>query len=261
MSAEEHKRMKRLEGQTVIVYGASGPVGAGVASALGREGAAVVVHYHRNRAAAESIVGKIEVAGSRAAALAADITDERAVAALLKDTMARFGRVDGVVNCAHGPFEPRLIAEQTWADWRLHLDAMKGHFVICKSVLPIMRRQRCGKIVFLSGGLSQRVFEGFSIFSTVKAGLNAFSKTLALEEGKHGITVNIVAPGKVVPDVPVSPNSAAWDEIESRQLGKAPLGRYATVEDVAEAVLFFLSPRAGGMTGQTLFVAAGEVMA
>jgi 3-oxoacyl-[acyl-carrier protein] reductase len=251
--------VKKLEGQSVIVYGASGPVGAGIALALGREGASVVVHYHRNRTAALDLVSKIEQAGAGAIALAADVTDEGEVQRLLERAVAAFGTVDGVVNCAHGPFEPRTIAETSWDDWRVHLAALKGHFLICKSVLPIMRKQRSGRIVFVSGGLSLRVFQGFSAFSTVKAGLNAFSKTLALEEGPHGITVNIVAPGKVVTDQSPA-NSAAWQEIESRQLSTAPLGRYANVADVAEAVLFFLSPGADGMTGQTLFVAAGEVM-
>jgi 3-oxoacyl-[acyl-carrier protein] reductase len=220
-----------------------------------------VVHYHRNRAAAIALAARIRDAGGQAAALAADITEERDVRALLDDTMTEFGSVDCVVNCAHGPFEPRLVAESSWQDWRVHLDALKGHFVICKSVLPIMRRQRRGRLVFVSGGLSHRLFEGFSAFSTVKAGLNAFSKTLALEEGKHGITVNIVAPGKVATGAQSAPGSAAWRNIETRQLSAAPLGRYASIEDVAEAVLFFLSPDASGMTGQTLFVAAGEVMA
>jgi 3-oxoacyl-[acyl-carrier protein] reductase len=90
--------------------------------------------------------------------------------------------------------------------------------------------------------------------------LNAFSKTLALEEGPYGITVNIVAPGKVRTENSVQQNSAAWQQIETHQLSGAPLGHHASLKDVVEAVLFFLSPGAGGMTGQILFVAGGEVM-
>jgi 3-oxoacyl-[acyl-carrier protein] reductase len=101
---------------------------------------------------------------------------------------------------------------------------------------------------------------GFSAYSAVKAGLNAFSKTLALEEGASGITVNIVAPGKVASATDQSPASAAWAEAEAHQLAASPLGRHATAEDVADAVLFFASAAAVGLTGQTLFVAGGEIM-
>jgi 3-oxoacyl-[acyl-carrier protein] reductase len=259
-SGDRSTHPKKLQERSIIVYGASAPIGAGIALALSREGANVVVHYRRNRASADEIVAGIQTAGAHAIALSADVTDDVEVAALLDRATAHFGSVDGVVNCVHGPFEPRLVAEHTWDDWRVHLDALKGHVVICKSVLPIMRKQGGGRIVFISGGLSHRLFEGFSAFSTVKAGLNAFSKTLALEEGKHQITVNIVAPGKVETDLQVTTNSAAWIEIEHRQRVAAPLLRYATIRDVAGAVLYFLSPEASGITGQTLFVASGEVM-
>jgi 3-oxoacyl-[acyl-carrier protein] reductase len=252
--------MGRLRKLTTIVYGASGPVGAGIALALGREGSNVVVHYNKNEAAAADIVARIEAGGSRALALSADITDEAALNGLLKRTLDQFGAVDCVVNSAHGAFEPKAVADLEWDDWRVHLDAQKGHFLICKTVLPIMRRQGSGRLVFVSGGLSHRLYAGFSAFSTVKAGLNAFSKTLALEEGRHGITINIVAPGKVS-DSGAAPTSDPWLGIEKHQLAAAPLGRYATGADVAEAVLFFLSPTAAGMTGQVLFVAGGEVMA
>lgn len=250
----------RLKGLTAIVYGASAYVGSGIAAALGREGANVVVHYRRNAAAASTLVDEIERGGGRAVALGADMTDEDEVKRLLARAVDHFGSVDCVVNSAHGPFEPGQVVDQTWDDWRVHLDALKGHVVICKTVVPIMRRQGGGRIVFISGGLSTRVFEGFSAFSTVKAGLNAFCKTLAIEEGRHQITVNIVAPGKVDAVVPAAVNSASWDEIEGRQRKAAALGRYASVADVAEATVYFLSPAASGMTGQTLFVAGGEVM-
>lgn len=253
--------MRDLSGKTAVVFGASAYVGTGIAMAVGGAGANVVVHYRDNRAAAEAVVAGIADAGGRAVAEHADMTDEASVAALYDRAVAAFGTVDAMVNSAHGPFEPRRIAEQSWeADWGVHLDALKGHVLACRSVVPIMRRQGGGRIVFVSGGLSQRLFEGFSAFSTVKAGLNAFSRTLALEEGRHQITVNIVAPGKVSADVPAAVNSEAWDEIESRQRVSAPLGRYASVADVADAVLYFVSPGAAGITGQTLYVAAGEVM-
>lgn len=253
--------MRELSGKTAVVYGASAYVGAGIATALGVAGANVVVHYRGNETAARAVASQIVDRGGRALPLSADMTDEASLATFHERVLAEFGAVDAVVNSAHGPFEPQRVAEQSWdADWRVHLDALKGHFLACRSVVPIMRRQGGGRIVFVSGGLSQRLFEGFAAFSTVKAGLNAFCRTLALEEGRHQITVNIVAPGKVSADLPAAIMSEAWDEIETRQRASAPLGRYATVADVADAVLYFVSPGAAGVTGQTLFVAGGEVM-
>jgi 3-oxoacyl-[acyl-carrier protein] reductase len=253
--------MSSLRDKTAVVFGASAYVGAGIAAALGRAGANVVVHYRGNQAAAVAVVEDIERSGARAVPLRADMTEEDSIRELYAAAVDRFGSVDCMVNSAHGPFEPQFVADQSWdTDWRVHLDALKGHVLACKAVLPIMRGQGSGRIVFISGGLSHRLFEGFSAFSTVKAGLNAFSRTLAIEEGRHGITVNIVAPGKVAAEVPTAINSEAWDDIERRQRVAAPLGRYASVEDVADAVLYFLSPGAAGITGQTLYVAAGEVM-
>ena len=251
-----------LEGQTAIVYGGSGLVGSVVAVILAGEAANVVVHYRHNAAVATRVAADITALGGRAVASQADVTDEASIEALVNDTEERFGAIHIVVNAAHGQFEPKAVADMTWSDWDLHLDALKGHFLMCKSVLPIMRRQHYGRIVFISGGLSHRLYEGFSAYTTVKLGLNGFSKTLALEEGRRNITVNIVAPGKVVPmDAPESADtSEAWDEIEQRELSNAVLGRYATPEDVAHAVLYFVSPSASGITGQTLFVAGGEVM-
>lgn len=125
-----------------------------------------------------------------------------------------------------------------------------------------MRRQQYGRIVYVSAGLSKRLFAGCSAYSTIKAGLNAFSKTLAVEEGKHGITVNIVAPGKVVPldGRAATDNPEDWEDMNRQCLDNSPLGCPATSADVAQAVLFFASPQASGITGQTLFVAGGEIM-
>ncbi len=109
------------------------------------------------------------------------------------------GRVDGVVNLIHRDkeFEPCRAADMSWKNWEPHVEAMQAHFHVCKAVIPYMRKQQYGRIVYLSGGLSCRFFEGCAPFSAVKAGMNAFSKTVALEEGKYNITVNTVAPERL----------------------------------------------------------------
>jgi 3-oxoacyl-[acyl-carrier protein] reductase len=251
-----------LEGQVALVYGATGRVGSATAKVLAQHGATVVCHYYRNAVGAAKLVADIEQAGGKAIALSADATDESAVVALLEQIDERYGGLHSVVNTVHGDFDPKPIAEMVWPDWDVHLEGLKIHFLLCRHLLPIMRRQRFGRIVFISGGLARRLLVGCSPYTTVKAGLNGFCKALALEEGRHNITVNIVAPGKVIPldDRPSTDNPDAWAEAEGREAAAAPLDRFATALDVAYAALYFVSPWASCISGQTLYVAGGEIM-
>lgn len=252
-----------LKNQAVIVFGATGRVGADVCRILADNGASVVVHYHSNRKAAEEIVAQIEAKGGAACAIQADVTDEKSIQACYAQAAQRFGRIDGVINHVHKgqEFAPVPIADMEWSDWDDHLESIKAHFYICKYAIPYMRRQNYGRIIFVSGGLSFRFFAGCSPFSTAKAGLNAFSKTLALEEGCHNITVNVIAPGKVVrPGDTLTDVSGEWEEMERRQLAGIPLGRFCTPDDVANAALLLLMPSSNYITGQTVFLAGGEIM-
>jgi 3-oxoacyl-[acyl-carrier protein] reductase len=252
----------KLENQVAIVFGGTGRVGSAIAETLSARGAKVIIHYHRRSELARSLVAQITEAGGIAEALQADVTDEEAVQKLGQKVISHFGAIHIVVNTVHRDFEPKLLTEMNWTDWDVHIEALKGHFFICKSVLLYMRKQKYGRIVYISGGLSHRVFKGCSAYTTIKAGLNGFCKTIALEEGEHNITANIVAPGKVIPKGggESNENPDAWDELDRESLSKTPLKRFATADDVAHAVLYFVSPEASGITGQTLFVAGGEIM-
>ncbi|MEL7564531.1 MAG: SDR family NAD(P)-dependent oxidoreductase [Dehalobacterium sp.] len=251
-----------LKDKVAIVFGGTGHVGSAICEVLSAQGAKVIIHYHHRKEAANKIIDKIINNGGGAKALQADVTDEEAVNSLMTKTVSLFGQIDIIVNTVHREFNPILIADMKWEDWTVHIEALKGHFYICKSVLPYMRKQNHGHIVFISAGLSSRFFKGCSAFTTIKAGLNGFCKTLALEEGEHNITVNIVAPGRVLSNEGGSSmdNAEAWEQIEQNQISKTPLKRSATPDDVANAVLYFVSPGASCITGQTLFVAGGEVM-
>ena len=142
-----------------------------------------------------------------------------------------------------------------WEDWQCHLEAMKVHFNICKALCPVMKRQQYGRIIYISGGLAYRFYKGCAAYSAAKAGLNAFSKTLAAEVGKDHITVNIVAPGKVV-----QTDTAGTDRFQEDQVSKCPLGRFTTPADIAGAIEYFASPAAENVTGQTIYVSGGEIM-
>ena len=249
---------KRLDNKVAIVFGSTGNVGPTIATRLAEEGARVVVHYNSNKEKADKIVSEIQDNGGKAIALQADANNEEAISSLLKNTVTAFGSIDIAVNVIHKDkgWSPVPVNEMTWDDdWSTHIEAMKTNFIISKNILPYMRKQCFGRIVYISGGLAYRFYKGCSAFSASKAGMNAFCKTLALEEGENNITVNIVAPGKVEPKIPLT--CERFDEDNSR---KCPLGKFACPEDVANAVLFFASDESSCITGQTMYVSGGEIM-
>jgi 3-oxoacyl-[acyl-carrier protein] reductase len=247
--------VRMLQEQTAIVFGGSGLLGSRIAQSLAEQGAKVVVHYSTHAEKAHDLVASIKNSGGQAAAIHADGTSQEEIHFLIEESARLFGSIEIAVSCVHGHSKPKPVIDMVWEDWEVHLSGLKGHFFLCKEVLPYMRQQHYGRIIFISGGLSRRYFKGCSAYTTVKAGLNGFCKTLALEEGEHDITVNIVAPGKVVVQA-----DKTWDELGGISSQSIPLQQFATPEDVADAVLYFASPKASGITGQTLFVAGGEIM-
>lgn len=252
--------MLSLHGKTAIVLGAVGNLGTYIAKTLYGHGANIVFNYYKNEEEkASALIAQMDPSGDRSLALFCDISDESSVHDFVAGAAEKFGTVDIMVNLVHNPeFVPKNVGEMEWKDWNNHLIAQKGHFLICKHVIPLMRKQRCGRIIYISGGLAVRHMGGSAAFAAVKSGLTAFCKTMAIEEGPNNITVNIVAPGKITS---LSSDGAfSWNDKEAELLEKTPLRRFATQQDVANAVLYFASPIADAMTGQTLYVACGEIM-
>lgn len=253
-------RLLDLTGKTAIVLGAVGNLGTYIAQVLYAHGANIVANYYKNEEEkAAAFLKELDPGAERSLATFCDINDELSVKEFVDNAKEKFGTVDIMVNLVHNPeFVPKNVGEMDWKDWNSHLVAQKGHFLICKYVVPIMREQKYGRIIYISGGLAVRHMGGSSAFAAVKSGLTAFSKTLAIEEGVNNITVNIVAPGKITS---LDTDGAfSWSDKEKEILEKTPLRRFATQEDVANAVLYFASPIADAMTGQTLYVACGELM-
>lgn len=251
-----------LANQVAVVFGGTGHIGSAICEKLSSEGAKVIVHYNHSENVANKIVTKIRKNTGVAEQLQADVISEEAVKLLMAKTIELFGKIDIIVNTVHKDFNPVTVADMKWEDWSVHLEGLKAHFNICKSALPYLRKQNYGRIIFISGGLSYRFLEGCSAYTTIKAGLNGFCKTLALEEGKNNITVNIVAPGRVISEAGGTSmdNPEAWEKLEQDQISKSPLRRSATPDDIANAVLYFSSQEASCVTGQTLYIAGGEIM-
>lgn len=224
---------RALTDQVAIVTGAGRGIGRAIALALGSEGAAVVL-ASRTRAELAAAAGEVREAGARALIVPTDITQDQAVSALVDRTLAEFGRIDMLVNAAGvASFGP--VAEAKSADWDAMLAVnLRGAMLCCQAVLPPMMRQRRGTLVTIGSVAATRAIPGAAVYAASKAGVLAFSRTLAEELRSASVRVGVVMPGAV--DTPL------WDAMST-----APdRARMLRPADVARAVLLMvtLPPRA-----------------
>jgi 3-oxoacyl-[acyl-carrier protein] reductase len=246
-----------LAERVVLVTGSSRGIGAEVAVKAAAEGAVVAVHYGRSADGAQRTLERVRGAGSDGEAFAADIADGGQAEALVERVIARFGRVDALVNNAGltqvGPFLE--IAPEDWeAVIRTDLTAA---FHTCRAVLPSMVERGSGSIVNIASRLAQIGVAETAAYSAAKAGLVGLTRALAREFGPRGIRVNAVAPGMTLTEMTAD---LADSEEGRRRLQDMPLGRLGRADEVAEAVIFLLSDRASLFLGQTLNPNAGGYM-
>jgi 3-oxoacyl-[acyl-carrier protein] reductase len=243
--------------KVAVVFGGAGGIGRAICRKLAGDGLAVVVAYHTQQSRAAEIVAEIEAAGGRALALKADITDESAVQALMAAAAGRFGGIGAVVHSVSPAINAASFADLEWADIAAHLDAeVRGAFVLAKACVPLMREQGYGRIV----AITSAVLDGpptprWTAYSVGKAALATFARSLAVELGPAGITVNCVSPG-------MTETALIGDTPEKARLilaRQVPLRRLAQPEDVAEAVSFLVSPGADYITGETIRVTGGQI--
>ena len=224
--------------------------------ALAAEGARLCVAYRTNRATAQNTLRELQARGADVFAVQVDVS-EPSKAQFLMDTVAeRFGRLDILVNNV-GEFRWRPVAESTVEEWKEILASnLLSVFYMCKAALPIMRRQRWGRIVNLGAVGAERAFgqATISAYASAKAAVVAFSRSLAVEEAKYGITVNVVSPSNV------DEKELTLAEATRIRDARFPIGRPPTTEDVAAAVKFFCSEEASYITGQVLNVSGGWLL-
>ena len=245
-----------LAGKTAVVTGASRGIGRAIALKLAAQGARVVVNYQKSADAAAQVVDEIRAAGGEATAVQADVSKFDQAHALVKAAIETFGRLDIVVNNA-GTTRDNLIALLKEEDWDVVLATnLKSAWNMCKAATRPMMKQRYGRIVNITSVSGLAGQGGQSNYSASKAGMIGMTKALAKELGARNITVNAVAPGYV----PTELSSTTPDEMKEIMLKMTPLGRYGTVEDIANAVAFLVSDEASYITGQTLSVDGGLVM-
>ncbi len=252
-----------FRGQTIIVTGASRGIGAAVAKAFAAEGGNVVVNYLQNAEAAGRVVEACKAAGGDGWAVQADVTDRDAIQRMVDSATEEFGWIDAVVNNAFRPyaFDPdnrKRFDELDWTDYRVQIDStLQSTYNLCHAVLPVLKKRAKGSIVNMATDLVARAVVPYHEYTTAKAALVGFSRTLAAELGPLGIRVNCVAPGLVYP---TDSSRRTKEAVKEAIIEQTPLRRIATPEDVTGAVLFLASEWSRFMTGQTLYVDGGLVM-
>jgi 3-oxoacyl-[acyl-carrier protein] reductase len=236
-----------------IVTGSSRGIGRAIALRLAAGGAKVVVNYMGSEAAANQVVDQIAANGGEAIAIQADVRQPSDAQALVDAAKKAYGRVDILVNNA-GTTRDTLLMRMSEDDWDIVLDTnLKGTFNCIKAVSRQMMRQRYGRIVNITSVAGISGNAGQANYASAKAGMIGLTKTVAKELGGRGITCNAVAPGLVPTDLTASlPQDLVDIAIE-----RTPLGRTATVEDIAAAVAFLASDEAAFITGQILAVDGG----
>jgi NAD(P)-dependent dehydrogenase (short-subunit alcohol dehydrogenase family) len=248
-----------LTGRVALVSGATGPVGRELCHQLASLGAAVAAHCHTHQERAEQLVRTLP-GSSRHVWVQGNLADPGQAAAAVAAARASIGPPDVLVDAAYPAAGSRLIRDSDPADLERHLDGFRMHVNACRAVLPGMRAHGRGRIILIAGALATRVFPGFAFYSGMKAGLVALARTLALEEGPAGITVNVIAPGRLESgDGAVAafadPDFAALDAVSTLRVA---LPRMAAPHDVASVASFLASDAAAAVTGQVIYLAAGE---
>jgi len=243
----------QLSGKVALVTGASKGVGRGIALALARHGATVVVNYNSDQAGARDTLATIEAAGGRGLIAQASVASADQIDRLFEQITATYGRLDILVNNA-GVQTWKALLDLTESDWDHVLDTnLKGTFLCTQRAAALMKAQGSGRILHIGSGCNKVAFPHLVNYTASKGGIEQFTKVAAVELGKFGITVNCVAPGAIEVErtkEEAGDYAGTWSAV-------TPLGRVGTPEDVARAVLFFTSDLADFVTGQTLYVDGG----
>lgn len=244
----------RLDEQVAIVTGGAGGIGSAICRRLAELGTAVwVADVAADRA--EDVAAKLVADGGTAIGTSLDVTSSSDVDGVVGRVLERHGRVDVLVNCAGFPVD-RPITKMTDDDWRQVVDvSLFGTFAMCRAVATPMIEQQYGRIV----NFSSRAYlgnPGQANYSAAKAGVIGLTKALAKELGRHGITVNAIAPGMIETEmVKAHPK---FDMIAERAIADNAIKRLGTPDDVASAAIHLASPASGFISGDVVHVSGGR---
>ncbi len=246
-----------LKDKVILVTGASRGIGAAIAESLAYYGATVGINYFNNAKKAEELLHKINKSNGKGIILQADVRDHQQVETMVNAAIHEFGRIDVLVNNANINFPVKPFTELSWADIEAKITGELGALYNCsQAVLKDMIRQKKGKLIFISSGLSRRPGYGFSAHAAAKSAVDGIAKVMALELGVHGITVNVVGPGLTLTDA----IARQPEEMLKRSSDANPLRRIGKPEDIAGAVVFLSSSLSDYVTGEYIPVNGGSFM-
>ncbi|MFT2011024.1 SDR family oxidoreductase [Pontibacter sp. 13R65] len=259
-------KSKRLEGQVALVTGSSSGIGQGIAVALAKDGANVVINFHSDEEGAADTLKEIEKTGGKAIVVKADVSKEKDVEMLFEQAKKEFGRLDILVNNAGVQADASLL-EMTMDQWEKVIGInLTGPFLCARAAAKEFVAQgvqentsrAAGKIIFISSVHDIIPWGGRVNYTTSKGGVMMMMKTLAQELASHKIRVNSISPGAIKTDI----NKQDWstEEGKKQMLSQIPYGRIGEPEDIAKVAAWLASDEADYVTGATIYVDGGMVL-
>ncbi len=253
------REMIDLTGKVVLITGGSRGIGAATAKMFAQAGANVAITYQGSDAKARDVVSDVRKLGKKCEAYKGDISKNEFVKTMVHDVQKEFGKIDILINNAgiwtYG--EVDTMKENVW-DQTMDVN-LKGTFLCCHYVVPLMKKQGVGTIINLSSTAGQRGEAFHSHYAATKGGIISFTKSLSSELGQYNIRVNSVAPGWVDTDMSAETLKQTAPREEVRR--SIPLGKIPAAEDIAGPILFLASELASHITGEILNVNGGSVLA
>lgn len=245
-----------LENKVAVVTGASRGIGRGIALAMAREGAMVVVNYNGSKERADEVVGEIEANGGKAVAIQCNISEFESAKEFFEGVVKEYGKIDILVNNA-GITRDNLIMKMSEEEFQDVIQTnLAGAFNGVKFVTRPMMKQRCGRIINIASVSGVMGNMGQANYSASKAGVIGLTKAAARELASRNITVNAVAPGFITTEM----TDKLSDAVKEEACKTIPLKEFGKVEDIAETVVFLASEKARYITGQVLCVDGGMYM-
>lgn len=247
--------MSRLKGKVAVVTGASKGIGAGIAKALGAEGASVVVNYASDKAGAEKVAAAIVQSGGKALAVRGDVAKAADVKRLFDESAKAFGKLDVLVNNA-GVYGFSPITEVSEDDFHRHFNTnVWGLLQTTREALPHFNDG--GSIINISSVVSRMGLPGTAIYAGTKGAVDSISQALATELGPRRIRVNALNPG-LVESEGTHTAGVIGSEMQKNVEAQAPLGRIGQPDDIAKVAVFLASDEAGWLTGERISASGGH---
>jgi 3-oxoacyl-[acyl-carrier protein] reductase len=257
---EDNKKTKEKAVQEKIAFivGATGGIGSQTAINLAKEGYNLILHYHSNKGKIKKLQNELlKITDKKIIIVKADIRNESAILLMMSEIKRYFSVITAFVNASTLHFGNIKFNAMEWSDISSQLDInIKSSFFLMKEIVPMMKKNKYGKVIFLTTQATEQFSSEWLHYATAKSALNGFAKSLAIELAPKGIRVNLVSPGmtdtELVSDIP--------EKVKLVIAAKTPLKSLARPLDVANAIAYLASPKSDFLTGETIRVNGGQVM-